>query len=88
MIPTLKHTTYSQQNYSNYIKYYMLLNQEFSINGYMINRSQSQYTGPTQRQRFGRSADETHRRAIIILMAYNTLYKPNNFTKSTPTILM
>ena len=42
MTPTLKHTTYSQQNYSNYIKYYMLLNQEFSINGYMIDRSQSQ----------------------------------------------
>ena len=42
MTPTLKHTTYSQQNYSNYIKYYMLLNQEFSINGYMIDRSHSQ----------------------------------------------
>ena len=84
MTPTLKHTTYSQQNYSNYIKYYMLLNQEFSINGYMIDRSQSQ----NAKKKIAQERNNFMFSNIFYLIAHYTLYKPNNFINRTPSILM
>ena len=64
----------------------MLLNQEVSINGYMIDRSQS--------QNVKKKIQEAHERNnfmfsnIFYLIAHNTLYKPNNFINRTPSILM